>query len=101
MEQKFQKYLNRFNVNKVRKKFSKILPNRNGRAENNRSIKRIEISVAYRTGYNLVDQLHNILISEPCEEGTYRDSSMTSCEKCDAGKEPNTDKTGCGKTFYD
>ena len=53
-----------------------------------------------RTGCNLVDQLHNILISEPCEEGKYRDSSMTSCEKCDTGKEPNTDKTGCGKRTY-
>ena len=53
------------------------------------------------TGCNLsVDQLHNILISEPCEEGTYRDSSMTSCEKCDAGKEPNTDKTDCGKNEF-
>ena len=51
-----------------------------------------------RTGFNLsVDQLHNILISKPCEEGKYRDSSMTSCDKCDAGKEPNTDKTDCGK----
>ena len=51
-----------------------------------------------RNGCNLsVDQLHNILISEPCEEGTYRDSSMTSCEKCDTGKEPNTDKTDCGE----
>ena len=54
-----------------------------------------------RTGFNLsVDQLHNILISEPCEEGTYRDSSMTSCDKCDAGKEPNTDKTGCGEKYF-
>ena len=53
-----------------------------------------------RTGCNLsVDQLHNILISEPCEEGKYRDSSMTSCEKCDAGKEPNSDKTDCGEKY--
>ena len=25
---------------------------------------------------------------------------MTSCEKCDAGKEPNTHKTDCGKTYF-
>ena len=53
------------------------------------------------TGCTLgADQLHNILISEPCEEGTYRDSSMTSCDKCDAGKEPNTDKTDCGEKYF-
>ena len=53
-----------------------------------------------RTWCNLdVDELHFILISEPCEEGRYRDSSMTSCDKCDAGKQPNTDKSDCGKTF--
>jgi hypothetical protein len=39
------------------------------------------------------------IIAEPCKEGTYRDSSMKSCEACGAGKkpEPNEDKTACGK----
>ena len=38
--------------------------------------------------------------SEPCEEGTYRDSSMISCVECEVAEEPNTDKTTCGKFQY-
>ncbi|XP_063692853.1 uncharacterized protein LOC134824807 [Bolinopsis microptera] len=32
---------------------------------------------------------------EPCGEGTYRNDTMTSCETCDAGLTPNSDKTAC------
>ncbi|XP_063693709.1 uncharacterized protein LOC134825463 [Bolinopsis microptera] len=32
---------------------------------------------------------------EPCGEGTYRNDAMTSCETCDAGLTPNSDKTAC------
>ena len=40
---------------------------------------------------------YNVIISEPCEERTYRNDDMTSCETCDAGLTPNSDKTACGK----
>ena len=39
---------------------------------------------------------HHIL--EPCEKGTYRDTAMTTCDKCDPGEKPNIEKTACGKT---
>ena len=38
-------------------------------------------------------------ISEPCEEGAYRDSTTTFCVDCGAGTHSTsgTDKPGCGK----
>ena len=39
----------------------------------------------------------NVIIPEPCGEGTYRNGAMTSCETCDDGLTPNSDKTACGK----
>ncbi|KAL5266359.1 hypothetical protein ACHWQZ_G003697 [Mnemiopsis leidyi] len=36
-----------------------------------------------------------LLDAEPCEEGTYRDSTTTLCVDCGAGKQSNSDKTGC------
>ncbi|XP_063686558.1 uncharacterized protein LOC134820256 [Bolinopsis microptera] len=30
-----------------------------------------------------------------CEEGTYRDASMTKCAKCNIGEQPNNAKTAC------
>ena len=41
---------------------------------------------------------HHIL--EPCEGGTYRDIAMTTCDECDPGEEPNTEKTACGKIYF-
>ena len=36
-------------------------------------------------------------IPELCEEGTYRNSDMTHCRKCDRGYVPVENKTYCGK----
>ena len=36
-------------------------------------------------------------IAEPCQKGAYRDGSMTRCENCHSGLEPNKEKDGCGK----
>ena len=36
-------------------------------------------------------------ISEPCVEGTYRDSTTTFCVDCGAGNQFNSDKSECGK----
>ena len=36
-------------------------------------------------------------ISEPCEEGTYRDSTTTFCINCGAGKQSTSDNSDCGK----
>ena len=36
----------------------------------------------------------------PCEEGTIStETEATSCTSCDLGKQPNSDKTLCGKNF--
>ena len=35
--------------------------------------------------------------SEPCEEGKYRDSSMTWCGECELGYQTNASQTSCGK----
>ena len=37
------------------------------------------------------------MISVECAEGNYRSSSMTECESCSSGKEPNDAKDDCGK----
>ena len=37
------------------------------------------------------------LISEPCEEGTYRDSTTTFCISCGTGKHSNSNNSDCGK----
>lgn len=41
----------------------------------------------------------NGLFSVPCSTGQYKSSGMTTCQVCDEGKEPNEDKTACGKKF--
>ena len=37
------------------------------------------------------------MVSVECAEGKYRSSSMTECESCSLGKEPNDAKGDCGK----
>ena len=44
-------------------------------------------------------QFLNLNSSVVCENGQYKTSSMTECVACEAGKEPNVDKTACGKTL--
>ena len=36
-------------------------------------------------------------ISVSCQEGSYKSGDMKLCQTCDAGKEPNSDKTACGE----
>ena len=36
-------------------------------------------------------------ISAACQEDSYRSGDMKTCQTCVAGKEPNSDKTACGK----
>ena len=36
-------------------------------------------------------------IPAACQEGSYRSGDMKTCQTCDAGKEPNSAKTACGK----
>ena len=38
-------------------------------------------------------------ISVACQEGLYRNDLMTTCGTCPVGKEPNSDKTACGKNW--
>ena len=40
------------------------------------------------------------MISVECAEGKYRSSSMTECESCSLGKEPNDAKDDCGKYSF-
>ena len=40
------------------------------------------------------------IISVECAEGEYRSTSMTKCESCSLGKEPNADKDDCGKQTW-
>ena len=40
------------------------------------------------------------MISVECAEGKYRSSSMTKCESCSLGKEPNDTKNDCGKYSF-
>ena len=42
-------------------------------------------------------QLTVDMISVECVEGKHRSTSMTECESCSLGKEPNDDKDDCGK----
>ena len=37
------------------------------------------------------------IISVVCQEGSYKSGDMKTCQTCDAGKEPNRDKTACGE----
>ena len=37
------------------------------------------------------------IITVACADGTYRAGDMTTCQTCPAGKQPNGDKTECGK----
>ena len=36
-------------------------------------------------------------ISVACQEGFYKSGDMKTCQTCDAGKEPNSEKTACGE----
>ena len=45
-------------------------------------------------------QLTADLVSVECAEGKYRSSSMTECESCSLGKEPNDAKNDCGKYSF-
>ena len=36
-------------------------------------------------------------ISATCQTGFYKSGDMKTCQTCEAGKEPNSDKTACGK----
>ena len=36
-------------------------------------------------------------LSVACQAGLYKAGDMKTCQTCDAGKEPNSDKTACGK----
>ena len=36
-------------------------------------------------------------LSVACQAGSYKSGDMKTCQTCDAGKEPNSDKTACGK----
>ena len=42
-------------------------------------------------------QLTVDMVSVECEEGKFRSFSMTECESCSLGKEPNNAKDDCGK----
>ena len=40
------------------------------------------------------------IITVACADGTYRAGDMTTCQTCPAEKEPNADKTECGKEVF-
>ena len=40
------------------------------------------------------------MISVECAEGKYRSHSITECESCSLGKEPNNAKNDCGKYLF-
>ena len=37
-------------------------------------------------------------LSVACQAGLYKAADMKTCQTCTDGKEPNSDKTACGKT---
>ena len=37
------------------------------------------------------------IISVECQTGSYKSGDMKTCQTCEAGKEPNSDKTACGE----
>ena len=37
------------------------------------------------------------IISVSCQTGFYKAGDMKTCQTCTDGKEPNSDKTACGK----
>ena len=40
------------------------------------------------------------IFSVPCSTGDYKSDTMTTCKTCEAGKEPDSAKTACGKDVF-